>query len=417
MNSQSVLVVAMAIVPASLAAAFASEPLRGVELAPGAPDSLVTAFAEAGINTVVVPFRRQGDLEAAAFQAALARWGRLAARHKVRCLPVIRLFGPPDYTGCRRGYRRALDAIAGARPCVCPTDAAYWAEVVVPRVRRMAELARDHGLAGALFELQATLAGHEYNAVFCYCTHCWQQFVKARCEGDPALLKLSRTARIAAVPTAGGGTYFVFLASVVEGEMRRAVRAARKAFPGVELGVYNYWHAWLHHGVVRAMAEGGRPPAVLGEIERTSFGGLGGLARRQWTSAGLALQPVACLPLDYYLPRDVQNQVAALERDQEGFLLTATDSLWRQAPDRFRIHPSHGSAGAFAHAIRSGLAGRDAGGAVLFNAHHPLQFVPRIAPYLKGRRLEQWLPQPRRLDAFRDTFAPLDGKVYVCELP
>jgi len=92
-----------------------AEPLRGVELHPDAPDSLIKAFAGSGINTLVIDYRRQADLDERSFVASVARWGKRAKRHQLRCLLAVRLFGPRDYTGARGSFVRGVEGISFVR--------------------------------------------------------------------------------------------------------------------------------------------------------------------------------------------------------------------------------------------------------------------------------------------------------------
>ncbi len=360
--------------------AAASEPLRGIELHPDTPDAVVKAFAKSGINTVVLSFRRQGNLADPAFVKSLSRWGKLAKQYKLRCLLAVRLFGPRDYVGYEGGFTRAIEAIATTRTCVSPGDPDYWAKVVRPRVRKVAELAKQHGLAGGLFDYQATLTAVEYNATFCFCDVCWHAFVKAKHGGDEKLMKMPPRARINWVRSSSkGGDYYAFLSQRVQAEMTKTLQAARAVLPDVVLGTYGWWDTWFYRGIARASAGGQkRQPAVLGELERTSIGRLRPLLEPSWRKAGLGFEPVARLPLDYYLPNDVQNQIAELDRDEAGFLLTCTDSLWRRKVDIHRVFPPHGTPAAFATAVRDGLKGEHTGQPILFNEAHFAQYLPRV---------------------------------------
>ncbi|MBN1344801.1 MAG: hypothetical protein JXQ73_19060 [Phycisphaerae bacterium] len=357
-----------------------AEPLRGIELHPDAPDAVVEAFAKSGVNTIVVPFRTQGDLDDPAFVASIARWGKLAKRHRLRCLVAIRLFGPPDYTGAKGGFVRAVEAVA-ASPCVSPGDTDYWDKIVTPRVARIAQLAKDHALAGGLFDYQATLAGNEYGPMFCFSDVCWNAFLTAKHPGDAKLAKLKgRHDRVNWVRNSTtGGEYYEFLSQLVQGEMAKAVQKARAIQPDVALGVYGYWDYWLYRGVVRALSQAGaRPPAVMAEYERISFGRAYPLLKQAWAKASLDLEPVARLPLDYYMPADVQNQIAELDKDKVGFLLTATDSLWRRVADFYHVYAPHGTPEEFASSVAAGLASKQPDRKILFNKSHYVQYMPRL---------------------------------------
>ncbi len=355
-------------------------PLRGLELHPDAPDSVVRVFAEHGINSLVIDFRRQANLDERSFVKSVASWGRRAKKHGVRCYLAVRLFGPRDYTGANGRFVGGVEAITFMRPCVSPADGNYWEQLVVPRVRRIGELARQHGLAGALFDYQATLSGNEYNQVYCFSDLCWHAFVKARHDGSEKLLKMDPRARVAWVRTPGhGGEYYAFLAELVQREMGKAVRAAQTALPGMELGIYGFWDTWFYRGIVRATAAGHvPPPAVLAEFERTSVRGMLPFLASDWAKSGVRLQPVARLPLDYYGPNDVQDQIAEVDRERVGFLLTATDALWRRKADDFHIYPPNGSPTAFAAAVRDGLNGNRTEHPIQFNEPHRVQHLPRL---------------------------------------
>ncbi len=355
-------------------------PLRGIELHPDAPESVVKAFAQSGLNTVVIPFRRQGDLSEPAFVKSLARWGKLAKRYKLRCLVAVRLFGPPDYAGAKGGYTRCVEAVATGGPCVSPGDRKYWTQHVTPRVRRIAELAKQNGLAGALFDYQATLTAVEYNASYCFSNVCWHAFVNAKHEGDKKLLGLKPRARVNWVRTSpSGGAYYAFLSGIIQEEMAKAFQAARAAFPEVIVGVYGFWDTWFYRGIVRATSQADDlPPAVMAEYERSSLGRLCPLLKPTWARARLKFAPVARLSLDYYLPADVQNQIAELDGDRTGFLLRATDALWRRVTDVYHVYPPMGSARAYADAVRKGLKGQRTGQRLLFNKPHYSLYMPRV---------------------------------------
>jgi hypothetical protein len=364
-----------------------AEPLRGIELDPNAPESVVRAFAGSGINTLVVPYLKQGDLNDPTFVQSLSRWGRLAGKYKLRCLVAIRLFGPSDYTGAEGSFVGGVEALVGGAPCVSPADPNYWSKVVTPRVRRIAELAKRNGLSGALFDYQATLSGMEYNAVFCFSDLCWHAFVRARRGGDEKMLKFGTRERVNWVQTSlDGGDYYALLSELVEAEMRKTVRAARELLPDMVIGVYGCWDTWFYRGVIRAASEGGGdggdknlPPAVFAEHEHASLAKLLPFLKTGWKKANLSFMSVARLPLDYYLPNDVQNQIADAELGEVGFLLTSTDSLWRAVADLYHVYPPNGSASAFAAAIRGGLAGQPAERHLLFNKPHYTQWLPRLA--------------------------------------
>ncbi len=358
------------------------EPMRGVELDPNAPASLAKAFADAGVNTVVVPFRAQGDLSDKAFTDAMRRWGRLSKEHGLRCYVAVRVFGPYDYVGAERGYTRAKESFAGVSPCVCPTNPTYWQEVIGPRVRRIAELAKAHGLAGGLFDYQATLTGNEYDSNYCFNTLCWHAFVDECQGGDETLRDLAKDARVSWVRSRpSGGEYYEFLSQKVEAEMKKVAQAARAVSPDVMLGIYGYHDAWLYRGVIRAInaVEAAAPPhAVMGGYARCSFSTIYPLIRRNWRRHKLAFRPVARLPVDYYLPRDVQAQIAALPRQEVGFLLTDTMSLWQRTEDLFHTYPPHGKPGDFAQAVRQGLAGRAVERPLIFRERPFSSFHPRL---------------------------------------
>ena len=361
--------------------AVGAEPVRGIELDPQAPEHVVACFADSGVNTIVVPFRRQGDLEDKTFQQNLARWGELAKKQGMRCLIALRLFGPSEYTGCTGSYRKGKEAVAGGSPCVCPTEEAYWTEFAAPRVRRVAELAAANGLSGVLFEFSPTLSGHEYNSNFCYCSACWKRFVQEECDGNEDLLALDFRKCLDWMRTSGrASAYFACLARVPQEEMRKAAQAALEAFPEMEMGIYSYWDAWFHHAIGRGMSEAGaRPHLALTEYEKQSVGAFRHLLERHWGEAGLDASPTSILPVDYYLPRDVQNQIAALGNSGHGFLLTATNSLWNQVQDYFHIYPAHGSPESFARAIKRGLSGECEGKPVVFNEPQGRQPLPHLA--------------------------------------
>ncbi len=363
------------------ALAEGGQPLRGIELDPRAPERVVACFGDSGLNTVVVPFRRQGDLEDKAFQESLARWGALAKKRGMRCLIAVRLFGPSEYTGCTGSFRRGKEAIAGGSPCVCPAEVAYWAEFAAPRAQRVSELAAANGLSGVLFEFSPTLSGHEYNANFCFCGACWKRFVQEECNGDEDLLALDFRKCVEWIRTSGrGSAYYACLARVPQEQMRKAAQAALEAFPEMEMGIYNYWDAWFHHAISRGMSEAGlRPHLALAEYEKQSVGAFRHLLERRWEEAGLDANPTSVLPADYYLPRDVQNQIAALGSSGHGFLLTATNSLWNQVEDYFHIYPAHGASESFAQAIKRGLSGDCEGKPVLFNEAQERQPLPHLA--------------------------------------
>jgi len=357
-----------------------AEPLRGVELHPDAPDSLIKAFAGSGINTLVIDYRRQADLDERSFVESVARWGKRAKQHELRCLLAVRLFGPRDYTGAKGNFVRGVEGITCMRPCVSPADGRYWEQVVLPRVQRIGQLGKQHGLAGALFDYQATLSGNEYNQVYCFSDLCWHAFVKARHNGSENLLKMDPRARVAWVRRPGNGAgYYAFLAELVQKEMAKVVKSAQITLPGMELGVYGFWDTWFYRGIVRATATGHvPPPAVLSEFERSSIRRMLPFLASDWAKAGVRLRPVARLPLDYYGPNDVQNQIADVDRRRVGFLLTATDALWRRKADDFHIYPPNGSPTAFSTAVREGLKGNRTGHPVLFNEPHIVQYLPRF---------------------------------------
>ncbi|MBN1342269.1 MAG: hypothetical protein JXQ73_06295 [Phycisphaerae bacterium] len=357
-----------------------AEPLRGIELNPDAPESAVATFAKGGINALVIDFRRQADLTESSFVESVARWGKLAKRYGLRCYLAVRLFGPSDYTGAKGNFVGGVEGITFMRPCVCPADGNYWEQVVVPRVRRIGELGNEHGLAGALFDYQATLSGNEYNYTYCFSDLCWHAFIKARHAGDDKLLKMDPRARVSWVRRPGNGaSYYAFLTDLVRNEMAKAIDAAQSTLAGMELGVYGFWDTWFYRGIAGATtARQNTSPAVMAELERTSLGQMLPLLTPDWERAGLRLQPVARLPLDYYGPADVQNEIAGVDRDRVGFLLTATDALWRRKTDDFHVYPPNGSPAAFASAVREGLEGERTGPSILFNETHILQYMPRV---------------------------------------
>ncbi len=367
-----------------------AEPMRGIELDPNAPESLVKPFADAGVNTIVVPFRKQGDLSDRSFVDALRRWGALSKKHNLRCLVAVRVFGPYDYVGAEHGYTRAKESFAGVSPCVCPTNPKYWEEVIGPRVRRIAELAKAHGLAGGLFDYQATITGNEYDSNYCFNKLCWHAFVDERKGGDEALRNLPKDSRVSWVRSKpSGGEYYEFLSQRVEAEMVKVVQGARAVSPDVVLGIYGYHDAWLYRGVVRAINKIDKnmePPAVMGGYERCSFGEVYPLLRRNWARQKVRFEPVARLPVDYYLPREVQNQIAGLPKQDVGFLLTDTTSLWRRTEGIFHTYPPHGSAQSFAKSIRSGLAGEAPKPHLVFNERPFGAFFPRLG-ILHGKGL------------------------------
>ncbi len=355
-------------------------PFRAIELDSDAPASLAETFSKSGINTLVIPFRRQGDLDDPNFVNAVSRWGKVARQQNLRCLITIRLFGPSDYTGAKGSFALGVETGAGVSPCVSPGDSNYWAKVVLPRVCRVAELAKAHGLAGGLFDYQATLTGLEYDAGFDFGDVFWQAFVKARQGGNAQLMAMAPPARINWVRTSPSGTdYYSFLSERVEAEMKAVVQAARAICPEMILGVNGYFDAWLHQGVLRATAPGGNGvPSVLAEYEHTDVARLYPLLRQDWREAGLNPAPLVRLPLDYWLPDEIQNSLAELVRQDVGFLLTATDSLWRRVADFYHVYPPNGSAAAFAAAIRKGLAGERSGRAVSLNMPYYNRFTPRV---------------------------------------
>lgn len=358
------------------------EPMRGVELDPRAPASLVKTLADAGVNTVVLPFRTQGDLSDEDFVQAVRRWGRLSKQHGVRCFVAVRVFGPYDYVGAQRGYSRAKESFAGVSPCVCPTNPKYWREVIAPRARRIAELAKAHGLAGALLDYQATLTGNEYDANYCFNKLCWHAFIDERKGGNEKLRKLPKDARVSWVrsrPT--GGEYYEFLSQKVEAEMKEVVGGARTVSPDVVLGIYGYHDEWLYRGVVRALNKahpGSTPPAVMGAYAQCSFSTLYPLLKQNWARHKLRFDPVARLPIDYYLPREVRHHIATLPKSEVGFLLTDATALTRRVEDLFHAYPPHGTPGDFAKAIQSGLAGNRAKRPLIFCEQPFSSFYPRL---------------------------------------
>ena len=93
----------------------AAEPLRGLELHPDAPESVIQAFAKHGINSLVIDFRRQADLDERSFVESVALWGKRAKQHGLRCYLAVRLFGPRDYTGAKGPRPRDPDLSAHDR--------------------------------------------------------------------------------------------------------------------------------------------------------------------------------------------------------------------------------------------------------------------------------------------------------------
>lgn len=367
-------VLLMAVLPS-----LAAQPFRGIELHPDAPESVLKTFVENGVNSVVIPFCRQGDLNDPAFVKTLARWATLCAKHKLRCFVAIRLFGPYDYVGSKGGFRTAIEGIA-LHAGICPTDERYWRQHATQRIQRIAQLAKQHNLAGALFYCQATLGGPDYNTLFCFCDGCWDAFVKSPLSGDPKLASYKINQRRQWIRTSTrAADYFQCLSNIVERHSTEAAAAGRTGHPDLCLGIYGYLDSWFYHSLARGLAADATPPiTIMADYGKASFARLRTLVQPLWKKQNPAFHPVACLPLDFYLPRDVQNQIAELDTNQRNFLLTNTEALWQRARDVFHVYPPNGSPDAFAAAVRNGLEGKNLPHPTFFNVQHHSKITPRI---------------------------------------